>query len=85
MARTLFSGRKIQPPKNPLVNLARISSSESSPISFFERKIERVSCTAWWFLGLMILRDGEAAQDLESELVDMIVRDLDAERGWLYR
>ena len=78
---TKRSGAIIQPLKNPLVNLAKISSSLRSLTSTLERKIVRVSSKAWWFLGFKCLIVGDLIVDEERAFVSRIVRDIDAGRG----
>lgn len=77
-----LSGVKIQPPKNPLRNLAKISSSERFPMSFLDKRIERLSATIICFRGLTVLWiEEERAAVGDRVSVVVMVRVFEADRG----
>jgi hypothetical protein len=79
---SFLSGVKTQPPKNPFKNLAKISSSERLPIWLFDKWIKRLSATATWFRGLMVLRIEVESEEVGDRVSDFcMVRVVDADKG----
>jgi len=82
--KSVFSGRKLHPPKKPCKNRARICSSVRSPISEFRRLMDIESGTVMWLRGLTMEKDLEvdlAVQDVESVSLVISLRELVSGRG----